>query len=124
MAWKIYFWAYFAIFVFGLIGLIFQISKLSLGDWVSYINSVVVLFGAYVYIFKKTNYYTWKKLFLANLILFAILVIDYYLFSENLLGSILPSLKSSLEVSQGAVLFGIITSIPAIYANFKLITGK
>lgn len=124
MAWKIYFWIYTVMIAFGLIGIVSQISKLSLGDWVSLINSLVLLFGAFVYIFNKQNFYSWKNIFLVNLILFVIFMVDYFLFSENLLGSILPSLKSNLGLGQGEILFGVIASLPTIYANFKLITRK
>ena len=124
MWWKIYFWIYLAIIAFGLIGLVSQISKSSLGDWVSIINNLVLLFGSYVYIFNKQNFSSWKNIFLVNLILFAIFMVDYFLFSENLLGSILPSLKSGFGLSQEEVLFGVIASLPVIYANFKLITKK
>lgn len=104
--------------------LVSQISKLSLGDWISTISNVVLLFGLYVYIFNKQNFSSLKNVFLINLILLVVFTIDYFLFSENLLGSILPALKSGLGLSQGEVLFGLIPSLPAIYANFKLIIRK
>jgi len=127
MWWKIYFWIYLAILAFGIVGIVSQISKLSLGDWVSTINNVVLLFGSYVYIFNKQNFFSWKNIFLVNLILFAIFMVDYFLFSENLLGSILPSLKSNLGLGQGEIIFAVfavIASLPTIYANFKLVTKK
>lgn len=124
MWWKIYFWIYLVIIAFGLIGLVSQISKASLGDWISLINNLVLLFGLFVYVFNKQNYYSLKNVFLVNLILLVVFTIDYFLFSENLLGSILPSLKSGLGLGQGEVLFGVIASLPLIYANFKLVTRK
>ena len=124
MWWKIYFWIYLVLTALGLISLVSQISILSLGDWLSTINNVILVFGAYVYIFNKQNFSSWKNVLLVNFILFAIFMIDYFLFSENLLGSIHHSFKSGLEVSQGEVLFGVIPSLPVIYANFKLIAKK
>lgn len=124
MWWKIYFWIYLVITAFGLVILVSQISKLSLGDWISTINNVVLVFGSYVYVFKKQNFSSWKNIFLVNLILLAIFMVDYFLFSENLLGTILPSLKSNLGLGQGEIIFAVISSLPVIYANFKLVTKK
>lgn len=126
MAWKIYFWIIAILTIIGTIAFLTLISKASLGDWISTINNLIIIFGLYVFVFNKKKFTTggWKKLFLINLVLFALISIDYWLFSENLIGQILPSFKSNLGFNQSDVIFGTIITLPALYANFKLTTRK
>lgn len=123
MWWKVYFWVYVVTNVIGAIGMLTIISKLSLGDWIGSFTNLTFLFGLYVFTFSKKEFYKWRKLFLGNLIAFLIFMVDYFIFSENLLGSILPALKSNLGIGKGEVIFSVLLSLPALYANFKLI-GK
>lgn len=124
MGWKIYFWIYVIFLAVGLLGIISQISKLSLGDWISTVNNWALVFGLYVYTFNEKKYFNLKNIFLINLVLVVVLTIDYFLFSESLLGSILPALRSNLNLDRGSIIFATIVSLPVFYANFKLVTKK
>jgi len=124
MLWKIYFWFYLIITAIGLIFLLTGISNLSLGDWISTLNSLILVLGLSIYVFKKKEFYKYKNLFAVNLILLVLFSIDYFIFSEGILGSIHPSLRSNLGLSRFDAVVGVILSLPAIYGNLKLVLNK
>ncbi len=126
MGWKIYFWFYAVVIVFSTLLILGEAAKASLGDWISSVNNWILFAGLYIYVFKKKGLMTKNiiRLILVNLILLALFMIDYLVFSENIAASILPSLKSTLGLDYTSVIIGILISLPMIYANFKLLASK
>lgn len=127
MWWKIYFWINVVFFTIGILVLIPQLSKFSLGDWMSIISNFILMFGLYIYVFKRTDFKKdklWKNIFVVNFIFLIFTGIDFFLFSESLSSSILPAFKSNLDLNKADMMFTLMFSIPAFYANFKLAFGK
>lgn len=125
MLWKIYFWAYLVINVFGIFALL-KFSPLGLIDIIGVLLSVVLFLGLYSYVFKKKilDGKTWKILFWVVIFLLAEEILEIYVLPKDFLQNAFPILKSSLPIDKGESLFSWLISVPAVYSMYKLSSQK
>lgn len=130
MWWKIYFWVLLILTIIGFISIGHFLTSLTFADWRGVAESVLIVIGAYAYVFKKEVFRSqvWKILFW-YLIIFWSLDLLYHLFLGQSLDFLQVLFKNSSEVSGAiggdfGVLASIIFGLPALYAIYKLAYRK
>ncbi|MBI2330553.1 hypothetical protein HYU94_04120 [Candidatus Daviesbacteria bacterium] len=130
MWWKIYFWVLLILTIIGFIVSVPLLTSLTFADWRGVAESVLIVIGAYAYVFKKEVFRSqvWKILFW-YLIIFWSLDLLYHLFLGQSLDFLQVLFKNSSEVSGSiggdfGVLASIILGLPALYAIYKLAYRK
>ncbi len=130
MWWKIYFWIILILTVIGFIGSVPLLTSLTFADWRGVAESVLIVIGAYAYVFKKEVFrnQVWKILFW-YLIIFWSLDLLYHLFLGQSLDFLQVLFKNSSEVTSSiggdfGVLASVVLGLPAVYAIYKLAYRK
>ncbi len=126
MWWKFYFWGYLFINLIGIVTFYGNKGPLTLGDWLSFILTILGGMALYSYVFgrKILNQIFWKLLFwiIVAHIIFIIVwsstpLKDIFPFPE-FLNTTLPETKYFISA-----LFGFAIGLPTYFAIYKLGQG-
>lgn len=123
MGWKIYFWIYLALTLFGLFGFygLIKTESIRFGDILSLVISVLGVIGLYSYIYKK-RIFSGKIWIVLFWILVANLVLSLVISSTPLRDSVPDFLKSNLPEAKYFIskLFGYAIGLPVYLAIYRL----
>ena len=121
MLWKIYFWIYSILTIIGLLVLIQYLVNFNLADWLSGLESILLVLGLYSYIFGKKIFSkkVWKIVFWVMLVFWIQTLLDIFVLS-GMIEKLLPFLKISIPISSAEAVMSIIISLPGLLAIYRL----
>lgn len=121
MLWKAYFYIYTFLNIVGFLVLLPQLSTYNFATWEGLLETLFLILGTYVFVFKKKMFSknVWKGLFIVILTIW-LLQLTLYANAVPFLTPYLMFLKTSVSQSYGGVSVSVVISIPALYAIYKL----
>lgn len=118
--WKIYFWAFLVLSIIGSFAL-FQYLPFGLVDVLAILLNIILLLTLYSYILEKKvlSVNNWKILLWVMVVLLIEELVELFIFPD-LLSKVFPLLDSNIPSTTENRLLGVLISLPAIYAAYKL----